>query len=215
MQPWPIPKSHRKERKLARAAEHRAKKNTSVVPVEASPIAAVGTSCDGPTPPAVSASSTPPPPSASTSPKSVPFADLAGTEPPSTAGSSDASADPPTLAVTEVEENQESNHEAFEKVYATAVIENCQTEICDYKEIYDLVTKEHHMRPNIANVNIDHKSTRKFRSNLYTHTLSFMLTVKAAALWDSPRQYIWKHLGQNDWKKKNGTSINFVKIHVK
>ena len=84
-----------------------------------------------------------------------------------------------------------------------------------HKAIYDLVTKEHHMRANIANVNIDHKSTRKFRSNLCTHTLSLVLTVKAPALWEGSRQYIWKHLGQNDWKRKNGTSINFVKIHVK
>jgi hypothetical protein len=114
-----------------------------------------------------------------------------------------------------IEEIQESSHEAFEKVHATAVIENCPTENCDYKEIYDLVTKEHNTRANIANVKIDHKSTRNFRSNLFTHTLSLVLTVKAAALLDSPRQYIWKNLGQNDWKQKNGTAIKLVKIHVK
>ena len=88
------------------------------------------------------------------------------------------------------------------------MIEKCSTETCNYKEIHDLLTKEYHMRANIANINIDHQSTRKFRSKLVIHLLSLV----AAALWDSP---IWKHLGQYDWKKKNGTSINFVKIHVK
>ena len=119
------------------------------------------------------------------------------------------------MAVTFVEETQESELEAVEKVHATIVIENCPTEICDYKEIYDLVIKDQHLRANIANVNIDHQSTRKFRSNLFTHTLSLVLTVKTAALWDSPRQYVSKHLGRSDFKKTNGTSIKFVKIHVK
>ena len=71
------------------------------------------------------------------------------------------------------------------------------------------------MRANIAAVNINHQSTREFRSNLFTHTSSLMLTVKTAALWDSPKQYILKHLGQNDWKQTNGSSIKIVKIHVK
>ena len=222
--PPQVPKKRKKTparigKDLARAAEHRAKKDNSAVPAQASspssPAAAVGISFASPTPPAVSASSTPPPTSASTNLISVKPADSEGTQPVSTVGLSDASADLSIVAVTGVEENHESSHQAFEQVHATAVIENCPEEICDYKEIYDLVTKEHHMRANIANVNIDHQSTRKFRSNIFTHTLNLVLTVKAAALCDSPRQYIWKHLGQNDLKKKNGTAIKFVRIHVK
>ena len=77
------------------------------------------------------------------------------------------------------------------------------------------MTKEQQMRTNIARVNIDHQSTRKFRSNLFTHTMSIVWVVKAGALWDSPRQFVWKNLGQNDWKTRNGSNIKFVKIHVK
>jgi hypothetical protein len=105
------------------------------VPAQASPsspAAAAGTSCANPTPPAVPAS-----------PATVQTADSVGTKPLSTVGSSDASADPPIVAITEVEENQESSQEAFENVHATVVIENCPTENCDYKVVYDLVTKEH------------------------------------------------------------------------
>ena len=53
---------------------------------------------------------------------------------------------------------------------ATAVIENLPVEKCDYREIYDIVTKEPHMRANIAAVNINHQSTRIFRSDFFAHT---------------------------------------------
>ena len=56
-----------------------------------------------------------------------------------------------------IEENQESSQEAFENVHARVVMENCPTKNCDYKVVYDLVTKEHNMRANIANVSIDHQ----------------------------------------------------------
>ena len=56
-------------------------------------------------------------------------------------------------------------------VHATVVVENSPVENCDYREMYDIVTKEHHMRANIAAVNINHQSTREFRSNSFTHTL--------------------------------------------
>ena len=205
------------EKDLARAAEHRAKQDNLAVPAQASqssPAATVGTCSVSPPPTAGSASSTPPLPSANTIPKSVPPADSAVPQTLSSVESSDASADTPIVVVTEAVENQESSHEAFEKVHATAVVKNCPSENCDYKEIYDIVTKEQHRRTNIATVNIDHQSTRRFRTNLFTHTISLVLLVKTGAIWDSPRQYVWKHLGQNDWKTRNGTSIKFVKIHV-
>ena len=126
-----------------------------------------------------------------------------------------AAADPPVVTVSVAEALQEPVKEAIEKVHATAVIENSPDENCDYQEIYNLVVKEHHMRNNIVDIKMNHESSRKFRSNLFTHTVSMILTVKTATLWDSPRQYVWKHLGQNEWKKKNGTAIKFVKIHVK
>ena len=81
---------------------------------------------------------------------------LVNIRPPSSAQASAASAAPPSVTVTEVEETQESNQEATEIVHATAVIENSPVEKCDYSEIYDIVTKEHHMRANIATVNINH-----------------------------------------------------------
>ena len=146
---------------------------------------------------------------------SLPAESATSSPPPSSTPASAVSAAPPSVTITEVEETEESSQEATARVYVTAVVENSPVENPDYRELYDIVTKENHMRANITAVDINHQSTREFRSNLFTHTSSLLLTLKTASLWDSPRQYIWKHLGQNDWKKENGTSIKFVKIHVK
>ena len=218
----------------ARAAEHRAKQLENVAapastaskspapspddtvddgaspPPPPSPAVPAGASPPPPTP-AVPAGSPPPsPPSPTPLSKSAP-ADSAGTQSPPSA----APADPPIVTVTQAEETQATNSEPTVIVHAIGLVENSPEEICDYKQIYELVTRELHMRTNIAEVNISHQSTRKFRTNLFTHTVSLDLTVKTAALWDSPRQYVWKHLGQSDWKKKDGTMIKFVRIHVK
>ena len=191
----------------ARAAEHRAKKNESSADPAAASLpynnaapADIGDSSMNLADPAGS-----PPPSSS---------------PPSLSPSSEstlaaASAVPPSVTVTAVEESEISNSEVIETVHATAVVSNCPEETCNYQEIYGIIVKEDHMRSNIANIKLDHESTREFKSNLFTHTVSIIMTVKTGALWDNPRTYVWKHLGQIDWKMNNGTEIKFVRIHVK
>ena len=192
---------------------HRAKKESLASPVEDSMLSTTDVTAENDIISTTSADpdGSPPPSSAPTSPPtpspsrvSTPFTESAA-----------ASADPPYVTVTVAEEAQVSAQEVFEIVHATAVIERSPTRDCDYQEIYDLIVKENHMRNNITNISINHESTREFRSNLFTHTVSLMMTVKTAALWDSPRQYIWKHLGQNDWKENSGTAIKFLRIHVK
>ena len=203
------------EKDRARAAKHRAtKKETEAAPAPSTLAATAELDicttnlADPAGSPSASLPASPSTHSRSTSRDCIPTTDPAST-------TAAASAVPPTVTVTVAEEPQVSMQEAFETVHATAVIESSPNEVCDYKDIYNLVVKEHHMRNNIAEIKINHESTRQFRSNLFTHTVSIILTVKTAALWDSPRQYIWKQLGQNDWAKSNGSSIKFVKIHVK
>ena len=202
------------EKDRVRAALHRAKKQEEslAAPVEDSPSTTdvtaendvISTTSADPagSPPPSSAPTSPPTPSRSR--VSSPFTESAA-----------ASADPPSVTVTVAEEAQVSAQEVLEIVHATAVIERSPAGDCDYQEIYDLIVKENHMRNNITNISINHESTREFRSNLFTHTVSLMMTVKTAALWDSPREYIWKHLGQKDWKENSGTAIKFLRIHVK
>ena len=111
---------------------------------------------------------------------------------------------------------ENGNYKNIVTVYATAVIESCPHEKFDYKtSIESIVFNEHHMRSNLSAVNIIHVSSRVFRSNLFTHTVNVVMSVKTSALWDSPRQYIWKYLGQDESTWKNGTRIKFSRINVK
>ena len=211
----------RKEKDRVRAAEHRAK---TTVPLVAPSEAASPTS-PLPRPPADTAYSS----AQSIMPASAPLANSSPPPPARSMCSSSAvilaennpliesvvATNPPVVNVSVAEEVQEPIKEAIEKVHATDVIENSPDEKCDWQEIYNLVVKEHHMRNNIVDIKMNHESSRKFRSNLFTHTVSMILTAKTVALWESPRQYVWKHLGQNEWKKKNGTAIKFVRIHLK
>ena len=49
-------------------------------------------------------------------------------------------------------------------------------------------------------------SSRSFRNNLYKHTVSIILYVKTARLWESAASYVRKHLGVSKyWERSNGT----------
>lgn len=115
-------------------------------------------------------------------------------------------------------DQRQTGDEAFVIVHATAVLENCPHEQLlqdDLIHLRKLFSSDNHLRNNIAQVELKHLSSRRFRSNLFTHTVSVLLSVKTSGLWDSPRQYIWKHLGQNDYIKTNGTKMKLTRIHVK
>ena len=191
------------------------------------PAASAGSS-SAPPPPAPSGSSpesslgapaglSPAPPSAVTAAGSEPFL-----PPPGPAAPAGPSLQPPgpapvlTVSPPPLREERHDNRETIVNVHATAVIESSPHDKLEHKSaIEKLIFSEHHMRSNVIAVNMEHVSTRSFRSKLFTHTVNVMLSVKTSALWDSPRQYIWKHLGQNEWTKNDGTRIKFTRIHVK
>ena len=132
---------------------------------------------------------------------------------------------PPLLPAPEIRvslappcDQRQTSDEAFVIVHATAVLENCPHDQLlqdDLNHLRKLFSSDNHLRNNIAQVELKHLSSRRFRSNLFTHTVSVLLSVKTSGLWDSPRQYIWKHLGQNDYIKTNGTKMKLTRIHVK
>ena len=56
-------------------------------------------------------------------------------------------------------------------------------------------------------------ATRSFRNNVYTHTLSIVVYVRTARLWESPANYLRKHLGlSNYWTRSNGTVVRLSRI---
>ena len=64
----------------------------------------------------------------------------------------------------------------------------------DLKTIEGIVNQHEHLRRNIRKL------------ELYVDTSS---------MWNSPRTYIWKFLGQDEWKLGNGTMVTICRIHVK
>ena len=105
----------------------------------------------------------------------------------------------------------------FAVVCATAVFENCphpQLEQEDIESLQRFLVSENHLKQNIVNVNLNNLSSRSFRNNLFTHTISVELDVATVRLWETPVAYICKHLEKSEWKRSNGTLIRLARIHV-
>ena len=178
--------------------------------------------------PAVSAGETPPPPTPAASPageQQPPPAASAGEQPQQPAAPAGPlppsqpaeSADPLPVPVRQLQVAKESVQEEV-VVYATAVINDSSSETVtktDICSLENLIFRENHLKDNIARTQIGGYDSRSFRNGRFKHTIEFLIFVKAWKLWDSPKQYIWKHLGQLEWKKDSGTRVNFTRIHVK
>ena len=92
-------------------------------------------------------------------------------------------------------------------VYAIATLD---AELdADYgASIRRFLTSEQHLDQNIGSVGLLHLSSRSFRNNTHTHTVSVTMHVKTARLWESPAAYVRKHLGlANYWERSNGTVV--------
>ena len=104
-------------------------------------------------------------------------------------------------------------------VYCTATVESClEFELNEEygASIRRFLTSKEHLVQNISSTEIQYISSRFFRNKLYTHTVSVILHVKTARLWESPASYIRKHLGlSNYWERSNGTIVRLSRIHQK
>ena len=102
-------------------------------------------------------------------------------------------------------------------VRATAVFEtspNPQLKQEDFESLQKFILSEEHLKKNIVNMNFERVSSRSFRNSQFTHTVSVELHVSLSHLWESPVNYIGKHLGKNEWKRSNGTVITLAKIYA-
>ena len=102
-------------------------------------------------------------------------------------------------------------------VHATAVIANSPRDRlvqADATNLQNLIFREKHLQQNIVKIEFgrQHSDTR---NNLFKHTWEIKLFVATHGLWEGPRSYIWKHMGQNEWAKENGSTVVFNRIHVK
>ena len=216
------------EKDRARAAEHRAKQTENVAapaPASKSPPPSPAATVDGASPPppipAVPAGSPPPSPG-TPPPPSQPDAS-AGNQP---AASSAVQPSPPaqlSAAAAAVETdtvppNPEPHSDDVVVVHATAVFEGSPSRTLlqeDYSSLQKFILHQDHLVKNICHLETSHLSSRELRSCAFKHMLEIKIHVKCASLWEPARTYIWKHLGQEDYKRSNGTLIKLVKIHVK
>ena len=103
-------------------------------------------------------------------------------------------------------------------VHATAVLENSPHEVIvqeDLDSLEKILFGAKHLTENISKLEAGQRTCRKMRTGVNRHTLELRIVVKTAKLWENPRSYIWRNLGQDLWTKKNGTELKLTRIHVK
>ena len=100
-------------------------------------------------------------------------------------------------------------------VHATAVFENCpspQLGQDDVESLQRFLKSETHLKQNILRVNLKELSSRSFRNNMFTHTLSVELHISTSRLSETPVKYIQRNLEKSVWKRSNGTFIGLHSI---
>ena len=104
-------------------------------------------------------------------------------------------------------------------VYGTAIIDNSycnqpNNEI--YKAIWGIIDSKEHILKNVGKIGVVNVKSCAVQNSSYRHELQITFTVNSSRLWDSPRGYfLWKHLGNSEWKLPDGSRVTFVRIHQK
>ena len=104
------------------------------------------------------------------------------------------------------------------EVSATAIFENSQNERLTKEEIDSLeavLLSKNHLKENILKLKEGQEKNRRIKQGLFKRTLKLNILVNTETLWEIARTYIWRNLGQNEWRKPNGAKLSIVRIHVK
>ena len=117
-----------------------------------------------------------------------------------------------------VHENDDSVAASAEvTVYATVNFDHSPRDVLssnDLKTIEGIVYRHEHLRRNIKKLEFGSYDTGRGNDG-YHHRLSLKLYVDTSCLWNNPRTYIWKFLGQDEWKTGNGTMVTLNRINIK
>ena len=127
---------------------------------------------------------------------------------------------PASMASNEAEHDIEPNRAPapIVTIHATAVFDDSPNHNLTNDEVDSLVrflTNKDHLNRNILHIEYSHLSSRESTTDKYKHTVGLKVQVKTENLWEGPRSYLWKHIGQETWSRGNGTSINVIRIHQK
>ena len=102
-------------------------------------------------------------------------------------------------------------------VFATAVLDRSSSNVVtrsDLNFLEGLIFREQHLKENIRELEYGQHFSQEFGRNDFKHTIELRIVIKTEKLWESPRSYLWKFLGQYEWTKGDGTKVLMNKIDV-
>ena len=103
-------------------------------------------------------------------------------------------------------------------IHATAVIADSPNAALTSDEIDLLMrflTNRDHLQRNISNIAYEYLCSEPLRNCKFKHTVGLKIDVRTENLWEGPRSYLWKHVGQDLWSRGNGSVISVAWIHQK
>lgn len=104
-------------------------------------------------------------------------------------------------------------------VYSQVNFENCPKRVLtanELKVVEEILFRKDHLKQNIRSYEFGHYGTRHSDDGQdYAHTLDLKLYVETGRLWETPRSYVFRHMGQDTWTVNDGTQISLNRIHVK
>ena len=103
-------------------------------------------------------------------------------------------------------------------IHATATIDSSpfqQFAQEEWESIFRFVRHKDHLQKNVINMKFVRLTSRLSDLTGFKHVVELQLFVKTDALWETPRSYLWKHVGQDSWSRSNGSVITLARIHQK
>ena len=103
-------------------------------------------------------------------------------------------------------------------IHGTVIIDKSPFNLLAQEEVDSIsrfITQKEHMKKNIMNIEYNLLSSINSECGLFRHTISLRLFVKTVNLWETPRSYVFRHVGQDTWERGNGSDIRITRIHRK
>ena len=113
--------------------------------------------------------------------------------------------------------NQDQTKPKEAIIYATVVLDSCQQNQVTWKNfdsVSQIIDSKEHLRQNIEHFEFGNMSSSDIDNRQFKHQIQAVLKVKTYQLWESPRSYLWRHLGKNStWTLEDGTEVSIIRIH--
>ena len=122
------------------------------------------------------------------------------------------------VANTQKEDDTRQEVHSQPEIVITVIIEKSPFNLLAQEEIDSItrfIMQKEHMKKNITNIEYNLLPSRNSECGLFRHTISLRLSVKTLNLWETPRSYVFRHVGQDIWERGNGSEIRITKIHQK